>query len=94
MTTEDSRRPVHSSQAASRIYGEDAVIINPGENTVRLLNSTGSRLWQLADGMHTAEEMAVILTEEFDVDLPHARQSVARFLSEMEAKDLITWAED
>jgi hypothetical protein len=84
-------RPVHATNVAARVYGNDAVIISPHEGVVRMLNPTATRIWQLVDGSRSAEDIALVLTGEFDIDLSHARQSVARLLDELSKKHLITW---
>ena len=89
----DQRKPMHSPRTASRVFGQDAVIISPAENTVRMLNPTGSRIWELTDGSRTVDEIAFLLTKEFDVALPEARQQVAEFLADLEGKGLVGWAE-
>lgn len=89
----DFRRPIHHPSTASRVFGSDAVVISPAENMVRMLNPVGSRIWQLTDGSNTVEEIAVTLTEEFEVDLPHARQSVAGFVEDLVNRNLLDWSE-
>ena len=89
----DTRKPVHHASTASRVFGEDAVVISPAENMVRMLNPVGSRIWQMSDGTNTMEEIAVTLTEEYDVDLPHARQSVAGFVEDLVERDLLDWSQ-
>ena len=89
----DLRRPVHHSSTASRVFGSDAVVISPAENMVRMLNPVGSRIWQLANGTNSLEDIAVILTQEFEVELPHARQSVAGFVDDLVDRDLLEWSE-
>ena len=86
-----TQRPVHAVDAASRVYGKDAVVISPEEGKVRLLNPTATRIWQLADGSRSVGEIATQLTEEFEVDFEHAQQSVIRLLAELSEKKLITW---
>jgi hypothetical protein len=76
---------------ASRVYGSDAVVISPDEGMVRMLNPTASRIWQLADGNRTVEDIATVLTAEFDVELSQARQSVIRLLTELSERQLIEW---
>lgn len=78
---------------AARVYGSDAVIISPGEGMVRMLNPTATRIWQLADGSRSVEDIAVVLTDEFDVDLIQARQSTLRLLTELAEKQLIVWCD-
>lgn len=87
------QRPVHSGNVASRVYGNDAVIISPDEGVVRMLNPTATRIWELADGSRSVNEIAAILTAEFDVELPQARQSVIRLLTELADRQLISWGE-
>jgi hypothetical protein len=93
MTISTSDRPVHAASVAARVYGSDAVIISPDESMVRMLNPTATRIWQLADGSRSVEEIVAMLTDEFDVDLAQARQSVMRLLTEFSEKRLITWGD-
>ena len=86
-----SQRPIHVSDAASRVYGTDVVVISPEEGMVRLLNLTATRIWQLADGSRSVDEIATILTDEFEVDFPQAHQAVIRLLTELSEKKLIAW---
>lgn len=91
MGHDDLRRPRRSPQTAARVFGGEAVIISPAEGMVRMLNPVGSRIWELADGTRTADEIAAALVAEYEVDLDHARASVATFLAELESKGLIVW---
>jgi hypothetical protein len=90
----DLRRPIHHTSTASRVFSGDAVVISPAANKVRMLNPVGSRIWQLADGNHTVEDIASILTEEFEVERDHARSSVASFVADLVMQDLLAWADD
>ncbi|MEZ4770835.1 MAG: PqqD family protein [Caldilineales bacterium] len=89
----DLRTPIHHPSTASRVFGSDAVVISPAENMVRMLNPVGSRIWQLTDGNNTVEDIAVTLTEEFEVELPHARQSVATFVEDLIGRNLMDWSQ-
>ncbi len=93
MSDVDLRKPIHHSSTASRVFGSDAVVISPSENMVRMLNPVGSRIWQLSDGNNTVEDIALVLTTEYDVDLPHARQSVAVFIEDLRTRNLLDWSE-
>ena len=88
----DSRKPTHHPRTASRIFGGEAVVISPAENLVRMFNVVGSRIWALADGTRTMDQIAEALIEEFEVDSPHARASVAAFVDELIAKEMLSWA--
>jgi hypothetical protein len=58
---------------------------------VRLLNLTATRVWQLADGSRSVDEITTILTQEFEVDFQQAYQSVIRLLNELSDKKVIAW---
>lgn len=87
----DSHRPIHAPDAASRVYGTDAVVISPEEGMVRLLNLTATRIWELADGSRSVDDIATALTLEYEVDFQQAQRSVARLLAELSEKKLIAW---
>ena len=92
MDVVELRKPIHHPSTASRVFGDDAVVITPAENMVRMLNPVGSRIWQLADGTRTIEEIALVLTQEFEIDLSQARSSVADFVEELIDKGLLVWS--
>ena len=89
----DLKRPAHHPRTAARVFGAEAVIITPAENVVRMLNAVGSRIWELCDGQRTLDDIALMLTTEFEVSLPQARESVAAFVDEMLGKELLAWSE-
>jgi hypothetical protein len=92
MAQPDNRSPIHHPRTAARVFSGEAVIITPAENTVRMLNTVGSRVWELADGRRTVKEIAGVLTQEFDVDLDQARESATQFVDELAAKGLLAFA--
>ena len=89
----DQRIPAHHPRIAARVFSGEAVIITPAENMVRMLNEVGSRVWELADGTRTVEQIAVALTQEFAVDLPQARSSATAFIDELAAKGLLAFVD-
>ncbi len=84
--------PLHNPDTASRLFDGEAVIIAPRANRVHLLNPVASRIWELADGSHTIEDIAQTLAQEFDVTPEHALHSVTTFLRELEVRHLVIWA--
>lgn len=85
------RKPAHHPRTASRVFSGEAVIITPAENKVRMLNSVGSRIWELADGTRTVSAIVTELTTEFDVDPARAQRTTLELLDTLAAKDLIVW---
>ena len=93
MSITNNSIPRHHPQTASRIFEGEAVIISPTQNKVRMLNLTGSRIWELADGSHTLTEIAAILSEEFQVTPDDALNSVRTFVEELVAQQLLVLEE-
>lgn len=91
MDVSDDRIPTHHPRTAARIFSGEAVIITPAENMVRMLNEVGSRVWELADGTRTVEQIAAALTMEFDVNLSQARASATSFVDELAAKGVLAF---
>lgn len=89
----DQRKPKHDPRTAARVFSGEAVVISPAENMVRMFNPVGSRIWELADGQHTVEEIAQQLTAEYAVELPAARVEVGGFVDALAAKGLLTFVE-
>ncbi len=84
--------PLHHPRTASRVFSGEAVIITPAENVIRMLNQTGSRIWELADGTRTIAQIVETLTYEYQVDNAHAERTTVDLLDELAAKGLIDWA--
>jgi predicted transcriptional regulator len=92
MSQGDHRRPMHDPHSASRVFSGEAVVISPAENTVRMFNTVGSRIWELADGSRTVSEIAAVLAQEYEVTPEAAHASVDRFMTELVEKGLLTFS--
>lgn len=68
------------------------MIISPSENMIRMLNPTGSRIWDLADGSRTIAQIVDVLTAEYDVDPGRAERTTVELLQELDLKGLIVWS--
>jgi hypothetical protein len=89
MSQRDSRRPKHSPATAARVFSGEAVVITPSDNTVRMFNAVGSRIWELIDGQRTMDDIVEVLVEEYAVAPDTARASLEHFVEELEGKGLI-----
>jgi coenzyme PQQ synthesis protein D (PqqD) len=73
----------HPDAAFREIGDEGGVVVLPGRKEVKVLNPVGSRAYSLMDGKHTTEDIARVVTDEFDVDYATALKDVRAFLEEM-----------
>jgi len=85
------RRPAHHPRTASRVFSGEAVIITPADNVIRMLNPTGSRIWELADGTRTVAQIVETLTAEYDVDETRAERTTRELLDTLSDKGMIIW---
>ena len=82
---------LRSEHAVSRLFGDEAVIVESRKGLVNVVNVVGSRIWELADGAHTADDIAGIIGSEYDVTPDAARKDTLAFLEDMASKGLISF---
>lgn len=85
--------PRRHPDAASRVYDDEAFIVLPGRGQYKILNGTGTRIWDLIDGQRTLDEIAAVIAEEYDVDHERSRSDVEDFLSDLKANGMLAESE-
>jgi Coenzyme PQQ synthesis protein D (PqqD) len=81
--------PNKSLHTASRIIDRQAVVVIPREGQVNILNQVGSRIWELADGKKSLDEIAVIISDEFEVEPEAAYLDTGEFVRELLEKEML-----
>lgn len=78
---------------ASRIMGENALLIHPQADEIKLTNEVGTLVWKLVcEQRHTALAIAAAVEAEFEVDLETARVDVDSFLDALARGGLLAWS--
>ncbi len=72
----------------SRLIGQEVVIILPAVGEIKVLNEVGARLWELADGEHTINELVNHICEEYAIDHRQAELDALDFIQKMIEKDM------
>lgn len=68
----------------------EAMILNADMETVYILNSIASILWNLFDGQHTVEKIISLLHETMpDTEIETISDDVSKLITELEEKGLI-----
>lgn len=80
---------VKAERLAYRAFEDEAFILTPEDSTLHCLNETGSRIWQLIDGLRTLGDIADAIYDEYDVKRDRALEEVRRFLQTLQAKGMI-----
>ncbi len=87
------RIPVKNRFIAHRIIEGEGFVVDSRTQVLHHLNPVAAALWGWLDGRRTAEDLAALLCEEYDVDRETAARDVADFLRELAAKDVLEWRE-
>jgi hypothetical protein len=81
--------PRQARGVAGRTVDDEAVLIHPEQGKVRVLNSVGARLWELADGERTIAEMAAVIAGEYEVSLAQAESDALKFCTDLIGRTLL-----
>jgi uncharacterized protein YrrD len=73
--------------------GEDAVLLHVNRGDYYSLNKVGARLWVLADGSKSIADLAVLITDEFDISRDVAEQDIMEMAEQLEREGLVQVAE-
>ncbi|MDO8736514.1 MAG: PqqD family protein [Thermoleophilia bacterium] len=73
--------------------GEDAVLLHAQRGDYYSLNKVGARLWVLTDGSKTIEELAGLITAEFDISKEQAENDIIELAEQLEKEGLVTVVE-
>jgi hypothetical protein len=74
---------------AWREIDEETVIISPSESVMHELNDTGSFVWRNIDGHRSAEELAMLLVEQYEVTQEVALADTLSLLEELSTRKLL-----
>jgi len=85
-------KPAHNPSLAWREIDGSVVIISPADSMVHELNSTAGFIWKHTDGKRAAEEIASLLTAEFDVSAESALLDTLELLAVLEENGLVMFS--
>ena len=86
----DSCRPSQHPNVAAGVIEGEAVIVLPAQGEVIVLNDVGSRVWELADGARTVQDIVEVIVDEYEVRPEMAKWDVEEFLTSLEARQAIS----
>lgn len=90
--------PVRSQDIVFRKIDNDSILVPIRSNAADLraifsLNEVGSRIWELADGERTVDDIASVLTEEYEIDPQTARADLDGFLGQLDDAGCLSWSQ-
>lgn len=81
--------PIIHPELTWRLLDGEAVIVSPKSGDIRVLNRTGTEIWQLlADGCEI-EKIEMVLVDQYNLSLHQAKVDVSAFLEDLMSCGLI-----
>jgi hypothetical protein len=80
---------IRAERVIGRNLGSASVLVNLATNDIFELNDTGGRVWDLFGRTSSPRDVAMMLTEEFDLDLDAAEIEVASLVARLESVGLV-----
>ncbi len=87
LTMEQYPRP--SPGIVGQLLNDEAVLLRPEAGKVSVLNEVAARIWQLADGTRSIQQIAELVASEYQVDLPQAEADTLEFVEMLIQKGML-----
>src|SRR6266581_7418605 len=76
-------RPLRSLSVAWQTIDGETVLLLTKEKELLGLNEVGRRLWEMADGAKSIDQIVAVVAADYRVSVEAARTDVLRFLGEL-----------
>jgi hypothetical protein len=86
--------PIPSPDVVGKILENEAVLVLTTRGTVDVLNEAGGRIWVLADGSRSIQDIADRLHQEFKVSIGQALSDTIDFISRLAILGVFTLADE
>lgn len=80
---------INTPAVASEFFENEVILVNMSRGHYYSLRDTAATLWQGLDAGLSDQALSHRLTEEYEIELPEARQAVQDFLKDAIIQDLI-----
>lgn len=81
--------PYPAADVIGKIVGSEAVLVQPEQAKVKVLNEVGARIWELADGSRSIMEIASHISREYQVGVEEAQTDAWDFIQQLAARGLL-----
>ena len=69
---------------------DEVLVYDPVVDRTHRLNVSATRIWELCDGTRSLEDIARVLTEQFEVEFETALQDARTVLEQLKEEQLLT----
>jgi hypothetical protein len=78
-----------NKNVAWQIVDGQVLIVTSSDSTLHMLNSIGTKIWELIDRKRTIEELSELICDEFEVEKEKALKEVTEFVKELSNKGIV-----
>jgi hypothetical protein len=82
-------RPNRRSDILVQVAGDTVVLLTPDSGEYFTLNEVGGRIWELADGTRSVDQIATALVDEFEAPLDEVRADALDLLQQLAEEGLV-----
>ncbi len=88
-----SEIPTVNPAVAMQDTGDELVVVLPDQGKYVVLNTTGAKVLQMADGKQTLSEIAAAISASFGTNLDHVIKDVLVFSEDLVSRGILSIAE-
>ncbi len=83
-------RPRKMDHLIQHDMDDEVLVYDPVVDRTHRLNSSASLIWELCDGTRSLEDIARVLTEQFEVEFETALQDARAVLEQLKEEQLLS----
>ncbi len=83
-------RPTKMDHLIQHDLDDEVLVYDPVVDRTHRLNVSATRIWELCDGTRSPEDIARVLTEQFEVEFETALQDARAVLEQLKEEQLLT----
>ncbi len=83
-------RPKRMDHLIQHDMDEEVLVYDPVVDRTHRLNSSATLIWELCDGTRSLEDIARVLTEQFEVEFETALQDARAVLDQLKEEQLLS----
>ena len=83
-------RPTKMDHLIQHDLDDEVLVYDPVVDRTHRLNVSATRIWELCDGTRSLEDIARVLTEQFEVEFETALQDARAVLEQLKEEQLLT----
>jgi hypothetical protein len=83
-------RPKRANHLIQHDMDQEALIYDPVVDRTHRLNVSATRIWEMCDGTRSLEDIARMLTDQFEVEFETALQDARAVVEQLREEQLLT----